>query len=105
MMGSNLRKETAGSNNSLPTEYGLDQNYPNPFNPSTNIRYQLPENSHVKLQVYDILGNLVTTLIDQPMEAGYHSVVWNAGSIASGVYFYTFRSGSYVSTKKLVLLK
>jgi len=105
MMGAKLRKGTAQSNNSLPTEYALDQNYPNPFNPSTNIRYQLPENSHVKLQVYDILGNLVTTLIDQPMEAGFHSVEWNAGNIASGVYFYTFRSGSYVSTKKLVLLK
>jgi len=105
MMGSNLRKETAGSNNSLPTEYGLDQNYPNPFNPSTEIRYQLPENSQVKLQVFDILGNLVTTLVDQQMQAGYHSVVWNANRLASGVYFYTFRSGSYVSTKKLMLLK
>ena len=105
MMGANLRKGTAGGNNSLPTEYGLDQNYPNPFNPSTNIKYQLPENSHVKLLVYDILGNLVTTLIDQPMEAGYHSVVWNAGNLASGVYFYTLRSGNFVSAKKLILLK
>ena len=105
MIGSNLRKETAGNNNSLPTEYGLDQNYPNPFNPSTEIRYQLPENSRVKLQVFDILGNLVTTLVDQQMQAGYHSVVWNANRFASGVYFYTLRSGPYVSTKKLMLLK
>jgi hypothetical protein len=105
MMGANLRKGTADSNNSLPTEYGLDQNYPNPFNPSTEIRYQLPENNHVKLQVYDILGNLVTTLVDQQMEAGYHNVIWNANHFASGVYFYTLRSGPYVSTKKLMLLK
>jgi len=105
MMGSKLRKETAESNNTLPSEYGLDQNYPNPFNPSTEIRYQLPEDNHVKLQVYDILGNLVTTLVDQQMEAGYHNVIWNANRLASGVYFYTLRSGSYVSTKKLMLLK
>jgi hypothetical protein len=105
MMGANLRKETAGSNNSLPTEYGLDQNYPNPFNPTTKINYQLPEKNHATLRIYDILGNLVTTLVDQVLDSGYYTVTWNASRLASGVYFYTFRSGSYVSTKKLMLLK
>ena len=89
----------------IPTVYGLDQNYPNPFNPSTTIKYQLPEKRLCIFKVYDILGNLVGTLIDQEMEAGYHSVDWNAGALASGVYLYRFSSGSYVSTKKLILMK
>jgi hypothetical protein len=76
-----------------------------PFNPSTEIRYQLPENNHVKLQVYDILGNVVETLLDNEIEAGYHSIQWNAGRFASGVYFYRIVSGSFVSTKKLMLMK
>jgi hypothetical protein len=105
-MGANLRKQSGEEDNDLiPTEYGLDQNYPNPFNPSTEIRYQLPENNHVKLQVYDILGNVVETLLDNEIEAGYHSIQWNAGRFASGVYFYRIVSGSFVSTKKLMLMK
>ena len=59
----------------------------------------------MKLQVFDILGNLVATLVDQQMEAGYHSINWNAGNLASGVYIYRIISGNYVSTKKLMLLK
>jgi flagellar hook assembly protein FlgD len=105
MMGANLKKVSGEVSNSLPTEYGLDQNYPNPFNPTTTINYQLPENNHVTIKIYDILGNLVTTLIDQQMEAGYQSVNWNASHSASGVYFYELRSGSFISTKKLMLLK
>jgi len=54
---------------------------------------------------YDILGNLVATLVDEEMEAGYHSINWNAGSLASGVYLYRFNSGSFISTKKLILMK
>jgi hypothetical protein len=105
ILGTNLRKGSAETNTSIPTEYGLDQNYPNPFNPSTIINYQLPEKNHVTLKVYDILGNLVETLIDQEMEAGYHSLDWNAGALASGVYFYRFSGGTYVTTKKLILMK
>ena len=107
IMGENLRKDAGevAKNLPIPTEYGLDQNYPNPFNPSTRIDYRLPENNYVSLAVYDILGNLVTTLVNQEMEAGYHSVNWNAVGFSSGIYFYRIHSGSYVSTKKLILLK
>jgi hypothetical protein len=106
VMGANLRKEGGEELVSLtPTEYGLDQNYPNPFNPNTTINYQLPEKNYVSLKVYDILGNLVTTLIDQEMDAGYYTVNWNASQLASGIYIYRIISGSYVSTKKMILMK
>jgi hypothetical protein len=91
--------------NIIPDEISLEQNYPNPFNPSTTINYQLPEKNHVSLNVYDILGNLVTTLVDQDMEAGYYTVNWNASQFASGIYIYRIVSGSYVSTKKMILMK
>lgn len=104
-MGTKLKKESEEENVGLPTEYGMDQNFPNPFNPTTQINYQLPEKNDVTLQIYDILGNLVSTLVNEEMDAGYHSVVWNASGFSSGVYFYTIRSGSFITTKKLVLLK
>jgi hypothetical protein len=106
-----LSKESGNSNNVteltqvIPNEFVLDQNYPNPFNPSTEIRYQLPENGHVKLEIYDVIGNLVTTLIDQEMNAGYHSINWNASGLSSGIYFYRISSGNFVATKKLMLMK
>jgi len=89
----------------IPDEISLEQNYPNPFNPTTTINYQLPEKNHVSLKVYDILGNLVSTLVEQEMEAGYYSVNWNASQLASGIYIYRIISGSYVSTKKMILMK
>jgi predicted acyltransferase (DUF342 family) len=91
--------------NIIPDEISLEQNYPNPFNPTTTINYQLPEKNHVSLKVYDILGNLVSTLVDEEMEAGYYSVNWNASQLASGIYIYRIISGSYVSTKKMILMK
>jgi len=106
VMGANLRKESGeGNANVLPTEYSLDQNYPNPFNPNTTINYQLPENNQVSLKVYDILGNLVATLVEKEMEAGYYGVNWNASQLASGIYIYRIISGSFVSTKKMILMK
>jgi hypothetical protein len=107
VMGANLNKEgVEGEDNlTVPTEYSLDQNYPNPFNPSTTINYQLPANNHVSLKVYDILGNLVSTLVDEEMEAGYYSINWNASQLASGIYIYRIISGTYVSTKKMILMK
>ncbi len=101
VMGANLRKEGGEEETNLtPTEYGLDQNYPNPFNPSTTINYQLPEKNYVSLKVYDILGNLVTTLVDQEMEAGYYTVNWNASQLASGIYIYRIISGSLYQPRK-----
>ena len=91
--------------NIIPDEISLEQNYPNPFNPSTTINYQLPLKDHVSLKVYDILGNLISTLVDQEMEAGYHSVNWDASQLASGIYIYRIISGSFVSTKKMILMK
>jgi hypothetical protein len=95
---------------SLPTEYKLEQNYPNPFNPATKIRYAVPqdarsERQEVSLVVYDILGNEVTTLVNEQKEPGYYDVDFNASSFASGVYIYRLQSGSFVSTKKMMMLK
>jgi hypothetical protein len=106
-LGTQLRKEESAGTlpTDTPTEYLVEQNYPNPFNPSTEIRYQIPENGHVKLEIFDILGNLVTTLVDQEMNAGYHSYNWNAIGISSGVYIYRITSGKFIATKKLMLMK
>ncbi len=89
----------------LPTEFKLEQNYPNPFNPETRIRYQVSSISPVTLKVYDILGNEVTTLVNEQKGPGYYEVDFNAVSFASGVYIYRLQAGSYVSTKKMILMK
>jgi hypothetical protein len=89
----------------LPSEIQLSSNYPNPFNPVTTISYDLPIGAHVSLMVYDVLGREVTTLVDGFVEAGYHRETLNAGRLASGVYFYRIQAGSFVQTKKLLLLR
>jgi photosystem II stability/assembly factor-like uncharacterized protein len=89
----------------LPMKFVLEQNYPNPFNSVTVIRYQLPVNSHVALKLYDLLGREVATLVAQELQAGDHAVTWEAGAYPSGVYFYQLRAGSFVETKKLVLVR
>ena len=90
---------------SLPTEYNLEQNYPNPFNPSTSIRYQVSSISQVSIKVYDILGNEVTTLVNEQKEPGYYEIEFNAIQFASGVYIYRLQAGSFVSTKKMMVIK
>ena len=89
----------------LPENFGLSQNYPNPFNPSTVISYQLPENGMVRLQVFDMLGREVATLVDGRISAGEHSVTFDAGNLSSGVYIYRLQAGNNVFTKKLTLIK
>lgn len=94
----------------LPATFELSQNYPNPFNPSTEIRFSLAKPSDVTLEVYDIMGRVVATLVNEPRSAGYHKVTWdgrnNAGqTVSSGVYFYRLKAGEFVATKKMVLLK
>ena len=108
VFGSNFKKQGEELNSGIlivPATYALEQNYPNPFNPTTRINFQLPENNFISLKIYDIRGNLVTSLISGVMEAGYHSVYWDASGVASGVYFYRITSGSFVSSKKMILMK
>ncbi len=95
-----------------PKQFALDQCYPNPFNPVTTINFQLPTDSRVTLKVYNVLGQLVTTLIDEIQQAGYRSVGWNASSMASGVYYYRFEttnindpSKSFMQVRKMLLIK
>jgi hypothetical protein len=89
----------------LPTEYNLSQNFPNPFNPSTDISFALPNAGKVKLVVYNVLGQEVATLVDQAMEAGNHTVTWEANEYSSGVYFYRLNAEKYTQTLKMMLLK
>ena len=89
----------------LPSEFSLSQNYPNPFNPNTVISYQLPVGGDVILKIYDILGNEMSTLVDEYKPAGSYEVEFNATNLPSGVYFYQLRAGSFVETKKMILMK
>lgn len=88
-----------------PESYRLDQNYPNPFNNSTKISFSIPKNGFVKLSVIDIAGREVAQIINNELEAGYHSHVWNAGSLSSGIYFVRLNTGSFSDIKKMVLIK
>ncbi len=89
----------------LPKEFALLPAYPNPFNPVTNIRLSLPIDSKVSLYIYNMQGREVSTLIDGNMDAGYHSIVWDANSYASGMYFVKMIAGEFVNTQKLMLVK
>jgi hypothetical protein len=94
----------------LPTTYSLEQNYPNPFNPSTEFHYSLPAQSDVKIEIFNVLGQRVRTLVNQDMPAGNHSVTWygdnaEGNAVASGVYFYRISANSFTETKKMMLLK
>jgi hypothetical protein len=89
----------------LPDRFYISQNYPNPFNARTTIEYGLPEASHVTIKVYNLLGGIVETLLDQDRSAGYHRIIWDARTQPSGIYFYVIQAGLHSETKKLVLLK
>lgn len=89
----------------LPKTYSLSQNYPNPFNPTTIISFALPKAGLTTLRVYDILGRQVSTLVNRTMPAGNHMVAFDASRLASGIYFYRLESGSFSSTRKMILLK
>ncbi|MDP6032457.1 MAG: T9SS type A sorting domain-containing protein, partial [Candidatus Marinimicrobia bacterium] len=94
----------------VPEEFALHQNYPNPFNPVTTINYDLPQQTHVDLFVYDIMGREVVKLIHEEMPAGYQSITWNARNsfglqVSAGIYFFQIQTSDFVKTKKMVLLK
>ncbi|MBN1639344.1 MAG: family 10 glycosylhydrolase [Ignavibacteriales bacterium] len=91
--------------NKIPTQYALKQNYPNPFNPTTTISFSIPEMSNVKLTVYDILGQEISVLVNEQMNAGNYSFNFNASGLASGVYIYEIRANDFVSRMKMILLK
>lgn len=95
----------SSQDNKSPATFSLGQNFPNPFNPSTSIRYQLPAAAPVTLKVYDILGREVQTLVNERQNAGVHSVIFDAGDLSSGVYFYTLQAERFKETKKFLLLK
>ena len=88
-----------------PSNFTLAQNYPNPFNPTTTINYELPANVFVALKVYDMLGREVAVLVNQREDAGNYSVRFDGNRLASGIYFYRLEAGSFVSVKKLVVVK
>ena len=94
----------------IPLEFALYQNYPNPFNPVTTINYDLPQQSHVNLMIYDILGREVVKLVSSEIPAGYQSVIWNTRNnlgapVSAGIYFYQIQTKDFIKTKKMVLLK
>ena len=89
----------------VPIRFGLSQNFPNPFNASTIIQYSIPTASNVTIEIYDILGRKVETLVQGEQPAGYHQVRWDANDHSSGMYFYRIQAGEYTKTRKMVLLK
>ena len=89
----------------LPESFGFDDAYPNPFNPVTTLSFKLPIDSKVTLQVYNLQGRLVESLVDENMQAGYHSITWNADQHSSGMYFVQMIAGEHISTQKLLLVK
>jgi predicted outer membrane repeat protein len=88
-----------------PTKFEIYQNYPNPFNPVTTIKYQIQELSFVTLKIYDVLGSEVTTLVNEEKSIGTYETTWYAENLPSGIYFYRIQAGSFVETKKMVLIK
>lgn len=93
------------NNNITPSEYSLEQNYPNPFNPSTTIQFSIPEQSFVTLEIFNTLGEKVTTLVSKELNAGNHKYEWSPETQPGGIYFYKLSTNSFQQTKKLVLLK
>ncbi len=94
----------------LPTEYSLSQNYPNPFNPSTTIEYSIPKVSHIKICIYNTMGQLIKTLVDETKAPGFYNAEWNGtnenkSNVVSGIYFYRFESDDFISNNKMILLR
>jgi parallel beta-helix repeat protein len=112
-VGTNLTAGPTGINKAVagqgqantPTEFALLQNYPNPFNPTTTIRFAIPQNEHVTLKVYDLLGREVATLVDEMRNAGSYDETFDASRLASGVYVYKLVAGSFTLSRKLLLMR
>ena len=101
----NLTSVTDRVEKGVPQVFDLSQNYPNPFNPATQIQFSLPENAHVTLRVFNVLGQEVKVLVDEYHNAGTYTTTFDAGTLSSGVYFYRIEAGDFVETKRMMLLK
>ena len=86
-------------------EFALEQNYPNPFNPTTKINYSIKEKGNVELKIFDLLGSEIVTLVSEEKNPGNYEVFFDASNLSSGVYLYTIKSGSFVQTRKMLLMK
>jgi len=89
----------------IPKVFSLSQNYPNPFNPITTLQFGIPKEVKVTLKIYDVIGREVETIVNEKMQPGYYEYKWNASNFATGVYFYRLTAGSFVQTKKMILMK
>jgi len=111
VLKSNITTDVEDETSSIPEKYSLSQNYPNPFNPSTTIKYSIPKSvgkrhaSSLQLKIYDVLGREVVTLVNKVQKPGNYEVQFNAQNFPSGVYYYKLKTGSFVQTKKMILLK
>ena len=108
--GTNPVDNTIGNLRSIPKKYVLEQNIPNPFNPSTSISYHLPEDTYVKIVVYNVLGQEARELFKGDQVSGFHTVVWNGKDnlgrqVASGIYAYRLIAGDFISSRRMTLLK
>jgi photosystem II stability/assembly factor-like uncharacterized protein len=95
----------AGNSGEIPAKFELQQNYPNPFNPVTNIRFSVPYKLNVEINIYDVNGKLVETAVNKNMDAGFHEIKFDGSKLASGVYFYKLKAGSFTQVRKMVIIK
>jgi hypothetical protein len=93
------------SRNARLKSFALFQNYPNPFNPITTIKFNLPVQEKVKIEIFNLLGQRVITLVDKAYQAGQHEIEFNAENVSSGLYFYRIEAGKYNAVKKMTILK
>ncbi len=93
------------SGTEIPSEFKLEQNYPNPFNPTTKINFNLPSDQQVKINIYNALGELIRSLVNEYYTSGSHSITFNASNLPSGVYIYRLESKSFNDSKKMILMK
>ncbi|MFH1335176.1 MAG: T9SS type A sorting domain-containing protein, partial [Candidatus Zixiibacteriota bacterium] len=99
-----------GINDTKPTTFSLSQNYPNPFNPVTNFQFTVPKSSHVNIEIFNIVGQKVATVVDGDMKAGVYTADWNGRdengkTVSSGIYFYRMQADDFSNMKKMVLVK
>ena len=105
-----VQEQTEEIRKDLPAKFSLNQNYPNPFNPDTFIPFDLPQGSHVKLRIFNILGQEIRTLKDEFFQTGSYAILWDGKdqrgfSVASGIYIYRLETGKFIQSRKMLLIK